>query len=158
MKSVVVFYSLDGGTRKAAEKIAERLQADIVELHPEKRIPSKGFFKYMIGGMQVKSGKKPALKPYNFQKEAYDLVILGTPIWASGCTPAMNTFLSENDISDRKIAVLTSSAGGDGAQCLETMKKMLPHLVASVCLMDERRSEPAENDRKLESFLKILSQ
>lgn len=43
MKSVVVFYSLDGGTRKAAEKIAERLQADIVELHPEKKFRAKVF-------------------------------------------------------------------------------------------------------------------
>ena len=50
MKLLVVYYSLDGNTKAAAERIAGDLGCDVCAVEPEKPIPDKGFKKFLWGG------------------------------------------------------------------------------------------------------------
>ena len=43
MKTLIVFFSLDGSTRSAAEKIAARLGSDLLDLQPVKAFPTGKF-------------------------------------------------------------------------------------------------------------------
>ena len=91
MKELVVYYSLEGNTKQAAEIIADRLNADILRLNTVKEIP-KNKMKYVIGGMQAAFGVCAKLKPITLNPEQYDRIILGTPVWAGKSAPAINTF------------------------------------------------------------------
>ena len=92
MKTAVVYYSLQGNIRYVAEKVSAKLGADLIELIPVKAYPDKGMKKFIWGGSAVTFKKKPELEPYSFNADDYDLVILGTPVWASGFTPPLRTF------------------------------------------------------------------
>ena len=87
MKTLIVYYSLEGNTDYAAGKISEITGGELLRLVPKKAYPSKGFSKFIWGGKSAVMGEKPELEPYNVDLESYDLVVLGFPVWASNVTP-----------------------------------------------------------------------
>lgn len=125
MKSVVIYFSLEGNTHLVAKMIAERAGADLIRLEPEKEYQSSGFGKYFYGGKSVIFHEKPKLLNENLNLNEYDTVIIGTPIWAGSFTPPINTFLSENIIKDKSIFLFATHKGGDTKKCFTKMKEKL---------------------------------
>lgn len=87
MSTLIVYFSLDGNTKFIAEKIAETINADIIELKTNKKYPTEGFGKYFWGGKSVIFGEKPKLTNNNIDLNLYDAIIIGTPVWAGSFTP-----------------------------------------------------------------------
>ena len=50
MKSIIVYYSLEGSTKMIAEKLAEKTGADLLEIRSVKKYPTKGPAKFIVGG------------------------------------------------------------------------------------------------------------
>ena len=95
-----------GNTEYAAEKAAELLGADLLRIEPEKAYPDKGFKKFFWGGKSAVMGDKPKLEPYAFDVYSYDLVILGSPVWAGTFAPPLRTFLHQHrdDLRGKRLA------------------------------------------------------
>ena len=127
MKTIVVYYSLEGNTAYAAEKIAAALGADTLRLQPKKAYPSSGFQKFFWGGKSAVMAEKPALEPYAFRAEDYDCVILGFPVWAGNVT----------------FAKLVECAGID-------------RLRETLILIDPKTKPSEENERRIEAFCAAL--
>ena len=155
MKTVVVYYSLQGNVRYVAEKVSKGLDADLIELVPVKAYPDKGMKKFIWGGSAVTFKKKPDLEPYSFNASDYDLIILGTPVWASGFTPPLRTFLEDNDLTGKKIAVIATSAGGNSVKCIEKLKEAsgADAFVAQLSLIDPGSSPSDEKDKQIDEFI-----
>ena len=79
MKTLVVYYSLEGNTKEAAEKIASSIGSDIMELVPVKDIPKKGLMKFIHGGSGATMGKGTELQPYTKDASSYDAIIVFLP-------------------------------------------------------------------------------
>lgn len=158
MKTAIVFYSMNGNVRSVAEKVAADTGADMIELIPKKAYPDKGMRKFMWGGAAVTFKAKPDLEPYTFKKDDYDMIILGSPVWAGTFTPPLRTFLDGNDLSGKKIAVIATSSGGDAGKCINALKTAAKadSLVASVSLIDPLTKPSEENDAKLKNFIDSL--
>ncbi len=124
MKTLVIYYSLEGNTRLIAQAIAQVTGADILELKPETEPPSKGFMKYFWGGRQVMTKEQPQLLPLGKDPQAYDLIFVGTPVWAFSYAPALATFFSQVKIAGKKIGLFCCSGGGKG----KTLEKMAQRL------------------------------
>ena len=126
MKTLIVYYSYEGNCACIAEKIKAALpDADTLRLTTAEDT-ARGFFtKYFWGGKQVLSGKKPALQPYSVDVNAYEFIIMGTPVWAWSYAPAMRSFLEKTKIEGKKIAFFCCHGGGKG-KTLEKLEKALP--------------------------------
>lgn len=110
MKTVVVYYSLDGSTRLTAHLIGKRYDADVFELEEVKKRSTKPA-SFMAAGFAAVTGKKSRLKDdYASRMGAYDTVYIGSPIWASRLAPAVNTFLAAFDPAGKDITVFTLQA------------------------------------------------
>ena len=59
MKSLVIYYSLEGNTKLIADTIKNELNSDVLELRTKKQYPNKGFKKYLWGGKSVILKEKP---------------------------------------------------------------------------------------------------
>ena len=57
MKTLIVYYSLEGNTQYAAERIAGRIGADVLRLVPKKAYHDKGFAKFFWGGKSAVMGE-----------------------------------------------------------------------------------------------------
>ncbi|MHA2009864.1 MAG: flavodoxin family protein [Promethearchaeota archaeon] len=82
VKVLVVFYSLTGNTKLIAESIKDALDTDILELKPVKELNPEGGSKFFWGGYQSTMKLKPKLKDFDLNPLEYDLIIIGTPVWA----------------------------------------------------------------------------
>ena len=59
MKTLIVYYSLEGNTEFAAKTIASALGADMLKLEPVKAYPTSGFKKFFWGGKSAVMEEKP---------------------------------------------------------------------------------------------------
>jgi flavodoxin len=125
MKTAVIFYSLNGNCTFVAEEIKNKLNSDLIQLNVKDEKKRCGIFKFLWCCGLVFSGKKPPLKPYTFDPSAYDLIIIGAPVWASFPAPPIKTFISETGITGKKIALFVCHAGGK-EDALEKFKALLP--------------------------------
>lgn len=114
MKALVVYYSLQGNTKFIADTIAKAIETDILELKPIKTIPKKGFLRYLIGGKQAWKKEKPELVPFDKDPNDYDLIFIGTPVWAWTYSAPCHTFFSTTNIKNKKIAFFCCHAGDKG--------------------------------------------
>lgn len=111
MKTLIVYYSLEGNTRWAAEQIAGRLGADTLRLTPKAAYPDKGFKKFLFGGKSAVMKEMPELEPYDVDITQYDRVILATPVWAGTMAPPLRTFIQREDLRGKELALVASSMG-----------------------------------------------
>ena len=121
---LVVYYSFEGSTQLIAEAIAKAVDADILRLEVEKEMKKHGFSKYLWGGKQVVMKSKPSLKPMEKNPAEYDVLFIGTPVWAYTFSPALRTFFSTVKLGRKKIA-LFCSCGGDRRKTFENMRAQL---------------------------------
>lgn len=154
MKSIVVYYSLEGNTKYTAEKIASQLNADKLELVPEKDYPTGKASKYIWGGKSVVLGETPKLKPYNFDLLEYDIVIIGTPIWAGTFAPPIKTFIGENHIKGKQVGLFACSSSGNAAKCFEKLKAelMVEKLAATLSLRDPAKEKREQDIQGIQKF------
>lgn len=124
MRSCVVFYSLQGSTVRLARAVAERLGSDTLELACVKPYPTKGPGRLAVGARDAIAGKAPALVPYAFDEHAYDLVIVGGPIWAGRMAAPLNTFVRDHDLSGARLAGLVVS-GAPQAQYADAPRRLV---------------------------------
>jgi flavodoxin len=157
LKTAVVFYSYEGNCRFAAKQIAANIKADLVQIQTVDEKKRRGFFKYLWGGSMTVRGIKPPLKSYDFNPDSYDLIILGTPVWAGSPAPAMKSFLSQTKINGKKIALFLCHAGGSG----KAMKKFKAALEGNTIISELEIINPARNAEKsseqIENWAKTLS-
>ena len=110
-KVLVLYYSFEGNTKKVAEVLASTLGAQIEEIKPVEELKSKGFSKFIWGGSQVVMGKKPEIVEIKSDLSEYDLIFVGSPIWAGTYAPPIKTLL-EDKLENKKIAYFYTHDGG----------------------------------------------
>jgi flavodoxin len=124
MKSLVVYYTRTGKTRFVAETIAAELGADLEEIVDLKKRECK--IGWIMGGKDATQKKQTEIAPIKRMPADYDLVVIGTPIWAWTLTPAIRTYISKNDLSGKKVA-LFYTFDSDMKQAGERTRALLPN-------------------------------
>ncbi|MGN0701557.1 MAG: flavodoxin family protein [Lentihominibacter sp.] len=156
MKTLIVYYSLEGNTDYAAGMIGKITGGDLLRLEPKKAYPSKGFSKFIWGGKSAMMGEKPELKPYDVDLESYDLIVLGFPVWASTVTPPIRTFVEENReaLRAKAIAAFACQSGNGGEKALNKLEKLIgiSELAAEAIFIDPKLQHNEATDRDIEDF------
>lgn len=114
MKSLILYYSYTGNTKKIAEMIHKQLGGDIAQI--ETVIPYTGSYNDVVnqGQDEVRQGYMPQIKPISIDMSQYDTIILGTPVWWYTFAPAVKTFINNNDLSGKKIYPFITNGGWIG--------------------------------------------
>lgn len=114
MKSVILYYSYGGNTRRIAQTISRAIGADIVEIQPVH--PYTGSYDQVVeqGQEEVDRGYMPAIQPLNVDLTVYDTVILGTPVWWYTFAPAMKTFLHQTNLQGKNVYAFATNGGWIG--------------------------------------------
>ena len=156
MKTAIVYYSMSGNTEYAANRIADSLGADVIRIEPDKAYPDKGARKFIWGGKSAVMGETPKLRSYIFSADKYDLIIFGTPVWASTFAPPIRSFVKQNKpgLEEKKIALFTCSLGGGAEKTAEKLKEYLgiEDFIESISLIEPKGKPSPDNERAIDIF------
>lgn len=111
---LVVYYSRTGSTRKVAETIADLLECDIEQIVDKKK--RGGPIGFLTGAKDAAMKKLTTIQGDEKDPSSYDLVIIGTPVWANTMSCAVRTYLSRySDRLPQQVAFFLTT-GGSGIE------------------------------------------
>lgn len=155
MSTAVIYYSLEGNTRLAATKLAQRIGADVFEIRTVKPYPTKGLRKFLLGGRDSAFGKFPQIERLEVDPSEYDLVVLALPVWAGKAAAPINSFLRGRVFGGARVALLIASASGDATSCAKDLSVKLGRAQQSMPTLSLRnpgKMPAAELDAQLDAF------
>lgn len=111
--TLIIYYSFSGNSKKVAEYVKNKLDADILELEPA--TPFSNDYDQVVNEWQNNDIKRDVeIKPININLANYSKIVLITGTWWYGITPVMKRFLKENNLLGKDIIVAASNAGWIG--------------------------------------------
>ena len=121
--TLVLYFSATGTTKKVAEKVAKKLNADIAEIHPENPYTDEDLnwhdepTRATVEQKQEHDGRVP-IKDDLPSLDNYDNVIIGHPIWWGIPPRLIATTIDRLDLNGKHLATFgtSSSTGYDRAQ------------------------------------------
>jgi len=119
---LVAYYSWSGNTAKVAKAVAGQLSADLEQIRDTKR--RSGFFAYIRSAMEASQKKTVAIEPAAKDVAAYDVVILGCPVWAGDMASPMRAYIARERPKLRQIAVFCTMGGSGGDAALASMASL----------------------------------
>ncbi len=129
-KTLVVYYSATGSTRKVAEEIASELGADTFEITPVQTYTSDDLNWNNNNSRVSKEHNDESLRDVELTKvtpdnwESYDTVLIGYPIWWYIAAWPVNNFVKGNDFTGKTVipfCTSTSSGLGESGSLLQKM-------------------------------------
>ena len=149
-KTLIVYHSRTGYTRRVAQDLAGRLGADLDEIRIV--LPLHGVLGYMACAIEAMAGLAPALRPMRHKPADYDLVVIGTPVWFWSLSSPVRSWLERFARRGKRFAFFCTM-GGSGATCVfETMKELAGATpVATLALTDGEVD--AKSRAKLDAFV-----
>jgi len=113
MKVLVVYFSRSGHTAEVARAIANTFDAAIEAI--DDPTPRAGIIGYLRSGYEAGRRRLPHVGDPKHDLRAYDLVVVGTPVWNANVSSPVRAFLVHNRKELPRVAFFCT-CGGRGAQ------------------------------------------
>lgn len=110
---LVVYYSRTGYTRTLAGELAAALDADVDQLDDGRN--RSGILSYLRCGREALKKRTVQLRPPAYDPSTYDVVVLGTPVWAGNVSSPLRSYVAAHGAQLRKVAFLCTQ-GSSGAE------------------------------------------
>ena len=160
-KILCVYYSRTGVTRKAMGEIAAALDGELVEITDG--VKRDGFSGFMRSGFDAvrKSTRFLEKVETRLPVKDYDLVVLGTPVWAGRCSSIAREFLKKygKDLSRVAYVITRASEKNKYEQVFAQMDlyTAAPRLCA-VSLRGGDEGEPFWREEFIKDVKKVLNE
>jgi flavodoxin len=122
MTTLVVFYSRSGTTRAVAEAIARSLGADLEEIREARH--RRGARGYVRSAFDAVMHRWVPIDPVARDPLRYDLVVVGTPVWATKVSAPVRSFLSANTRRLTNVAFFVTEGGRGEHQAFWQMAEL----------------------------------
>ena len=136
MRTLVVYYSRSGTTRELAKAIAQALGADVEEIADP--TPRAGVLGFMVSGFQSVTKREAPIRPRVKDPRDYDLVVLGTPVWASNMSSPMRAYLGAARGRLPRVAFFCTMGGRGDERAFLEMEKLAGARPVAVLALRER--------------------
>lgn len=151
--ALVVYYSRTGQTEMVARAVAEKIGADLEEIR-EPRQGRRGWWRSLI---DVWRGHTPPIVPSTHRPEDYELVVVGSPVWASHMASPIFSWLRNQGGRLRKVAFFVTEGGRGGAKAIESMDALCDAKAAAKLEVTQRDLQSGSFRKKVDEFAARLS-
>ena len=155
-KTLVVFYSETGHTRRAAGRVAALLGAELEEIRAQGLW--RGFGGYLQRIWLALRGLQVQIAPPQKDPRGFARVLLCSPVWAGHVSSPMRSYLIQMTGRLPEAAFVLTSGGREVAGALAEMARLAgrtPLAKVDICARDRRRQEV---ESKLDLFLAELGE
>jgi len=154
LKALVAYYSRTGTTKKIAEDVSQLLKCDMESIVDKKN--RAGIIGYLCAGRDASTKKLTEIEQAKFDPASYDLVIVGTPVWASTLSAPVRTYLTQHRERFNKMAFFCTCDGGKGT-AFEEMEMASGKKPLAVLELTKREISNGQCLQKTKDFAGSLS-
>lgn len=155
MRVLVVYFSYSGRTLQVAAEIARGCGADLEEILEAR--PHAGAWTALKATWESLIGATPPIEPPTNDPSNYDLVILGTPVWAGRMASPVRSYITLNAKHFKRVAFFCAEgAGGDKRVFAELGGLCGKVPTATCCVAGALWPEPAHPE-PLQNFMAHLA-
>ena len=112
-KILVSYFSASGVTKTVARTISNTLNSDLFEIEPVEKYTSEDLDwtnKQSRSTIEMENNEfRPPIKNKVTNIDDYDTIILGFPVWWYTAPTIINTFIEENDLTNKNIYIFVTS-------------------------------------------------
>lgn len=148
MKSLVVYYSRSNITKKLAEDIASKTDADVEQIKPKKDYQGK--LGYARGGKDAIQEKIIDIEPLEYDPQDYDVVYLGCPVWASKAANPLITYIKLNEGKFNEVKFFVTAGGSGFDSTFQQLEKYTKKPLSTLALTTK---QVKKDDYNLDSFI-----
>ncbi len=154
-KSVVVYFSATGTTKKIAEFISEITNSSTIEIIPMEEYTNNDLNynnnNSRANKEQNDSSSRPEIKS-KIDVTNYDTIYLGYPIWWGDVPKIILTFIENHNLEGKKIIPFCTSHSSGMSTSLNTLKSY-----KTLNIVDGRRFSSSSTKSDIESWLKGIN-
>lgn len=151
MKSLVVYYSRTGNTRKIAEELADALGCDVEEIIDTKK--RSGIFGWLRSGRDASNKNLTVLKDTINDPSQYDLLIIGTPIWGGHVSTPVRTYIHQNQGNFNSVAFFCTASGDKFDGAFNDMKELCGAAPVETLGVSDKEIKKGSYKTKIQDFM-----
>ena len=154
MKTLTVYYSRSGTTRRIAEELARRLGCDVDSItEPRGR---EGPLGYLRSGFEASRRKQPSINPAGKSPSQYDLVVVGTPVWAGNVSSPVRSYLSQHREEIKATAFFCTMGSSNPGKTFPEMEACSGKKPRATLALQGSRIESEDAEAELKAFADAL--
>lgn len=134
-RTLVVYYSRSGHTKRVAEQIAGALGADLEAIvDPTRR---SGVLGYLRSGFEALFDRPVELAPSRLSPASYQLIVIGTPIWNMSVSSPVRAYLLRHRNVLPNVAMFCTCGGSGSDRVFGQMERLCgKHPIATLRLRE----------------------
>jgi flavodoxin len=153
-KTLVVYYSRTGYTRRVAQEIAQRCGADIEAIEEDRS--RAGIFGYLRSAREGYKKSLVNVRPADKDPANYDLIILGTPVWAGHVASPVRAYVEAHKRWLTSFAVFCTQGGSGGERVVAEVAALVGREPAAALVLSDAEITHSADTEKLERFAGAL--
>lgn len=151
---LVVCYSVTGRTRQVATEVARACGADLETIID--RADRTGLFGHLRSVLEAVLEQRPAIRESRRLPGQYDLIVVGTPVWARRMASPVRSWLVRHRPHLARVAFFCTSEGNGDAQVLGDLAAVCGQPPVATLALHASRIEQRTHRRRVESFASQL--
>ncbi len=159
MKILIAFYSRSGITRRTAKDLKCLLEEKGAEVELEDitdRKDRSGKLGYAAAGKDAFLAKETEIDDAVHDPRGFDLIILGTPVWAGTVACALRTYLKRYGEHTDRVAFFCTHGGGGPSKTFRVMKELSGCEPGAVTSLYDKDVKAGKHLEELKAFSEQL--
>lgn len=154
-KSLVTYFSRTGHTQRVATEIATLIGADLEPIVEQRS--RKGVFGYLRSGRDAYKKLIVPIEPSKKDPAAYELVVLGTPVWAGSISAPVRAYVAAHKQKLGRIALFCTQGGSGGPKVLRELAELIGAVPAATLVINEKALKSGAYADEMAKFVKSIS-
>jgi menaquinone-dependent protoporphyrinogen IX oxidase len=156
MKVLVVYYSRTGTTKKVGENIAFWLKARREEIIDGK--DRKGPIGYIKAGRDASAKKFTKISKAEWDPREFNMIIIGTPIWAWTIAPAIRTYIEQHKdvLKDKELGFFCTMGSNGDKNAFKVMETLIGRKPKATLSLKTRDVVQSNYETAIREFVKKL--
>jgi len=154
MQALVVYYSRTGNTKKVGEDISAELHCDAEEIVDT--ADRSGPVGFVMSGRQATLKELTKIEPLQKDPSKYDLVIIGTPVWAFTMSAPVRTYILDHREKFKKVAFFITLGNIGAESTLKDLAELCAKPAEGTLIVKVRDISKEDYKDNLKKFIGVL--